>query len=193
MGAASLMAEANDPRQPKSITLMGGRGRSAQARRSRAPGEGAVPVGDVERSAVRPDRLPPPGGTDVKKSEQIASLKVECDRLVAERDAYRKALTLAHQDMRDLRAALAKRDQSLTDRVRSEFDAKWSWLLEAVGLFTVCTPAMIATVAEMLGRLNNRSSRNLSFPERLTTAGSLHRRRRLEQVVWRAGQSGLRP
>ena len=70
----------------------------------------------------------------MKKSEQIAALKVECDRLVAERDAYRKALTLAHQDMRDLRVRLARRDQSLTDRVRSEFDAKWSWLLEAVGL-----------------------------------------------------------
>lgn len=70
----------------------------------------------------------------MKKSEQIKALQAECDRLAAERDAYRKALTLAHQDMRDLRAALAKRDQSLTDRVRSEFDAKWSWLLEAVGL-----------------------------------------------------------
>lgn len=70
----------------------------------------------------------------MKKSEQIEALKVECDRLAAERDAYRKALTLAHQNVRDLRATLAKRDQSLTDRVRSEFDAKWSWLLEAVGL-----------------------------------------------------------
>lgn len=70
----------------------------------------------------------------MKKSEQIAALKLECDRLAAERDAYRKALTLAHQQVRDLRAALAKRDQSLGDRVRSEFDAKWSWLLEAVGL-----------------------------------------------------------
>jgi len=70
----------------------------------------------------------------MKKSEQIAALKVECDRLAAERDAYRKALTLAHQDMRDLRATLARRDQSLGDRVRSEFHEKWSWLLEAVGL-----------------------------------------------------------
>ena len=70
----------------------------------------------------------------MKKSEQIAALKVECDRLVAERDAYRKALTLAHQNMRDLRATLARRDQTLTDRVRSEFHEKWSWLLEAVGL-----------------------------------------------------------
>jgi len=70
----------------------------------------------------------------VKKSEQIKALQAECDRLAAERDAYRKALTLAHQQVRDLRAALAKRDQSLGDRVRSEFDAKWSWLLEAVGL-----------------------------------------------------------
>lgn len=70
----------------------------------------------------------------MKKSEQIKALQAECDRLAAERDAYRKALTLAHQQVRDLRAALAKRDQSLGDRVRSEFDAKWSWLLEAVGL-----------------------------------------------------------
>lgn len=70
----------------------------------------------------------------MKKSEQIAALKVECDRLAAERDAYRKALTLAHMEVRDLRATLAKRDQSLTDRVRSEFHAKWDWLLEAVGL-----------------------------------------------------------
>ena len=70
----------------------------------------------------------------MKKSEQIKALKLECDRLAAERDAYRKALTLAHQDMRDLRVRLARRDQTLTDRVRSEFDAKWSWLLEAVGL-----------------------------------------------------------
>jgi len=70
----------------------------------------------------------------VKKSEQIKALQAECDRLAAERDAYRKALTLAHQDMRDLRVRLARRDQTLTDRVRSEFDAKWSWLLEAVGL-----------------------------------------------------------
>ena len=70
----------------------------------------------------------------MKKSEQIKALQAECDRLAAERDAYRKALTLAHQQVRDLRAALARRDQTLGDRVRSEFDAKWSWLLEAVGL-----------------------------------------------------------
>ena len=70
----------------------------------------------------------------MKKSEQIAALKLECDRLAAERDAYRKALTLAHQDMRDLRVRLARRDQTLGDRVRSEFHAKWSWLAEAVGL-----------------------------------------------------------
>jgi peptidoglycan hydrolase CwlO-like protein len=70
----------------------------------------------------------------VKKSEQIAALKLECDRLAKERDAYRSALEMAHRHMRDLKTALAKRDQSLGDRVRSEFDAKWSWLLEAVGL-----------------------------------------------------------
>ena len=70
----------------------------------------------------------------MKKSEQIKALQAECDRLAAERDAYRKALTLAHQDMRDLRVRLARRDQTVGDRVRSEFDAKWSWLLEAVGL-----------------------------------------------------------
>ncbi len=70
----------------------------------------------------------------MKKSEQIAALKLECDRLAKERDAYRSALEMAHRHMRDLKTALAKRDQSLGDRVRSEFDAKWSWLLEAVGL-----------------------------------------------------------
>jgi hypothetical protein len=70
----------------------------------------------------------------VKKSEQIAALKLECDRLAKERDAYRSAFEMAHRHMRDLKTALAKRDQSLGDRVRSEFDAKWSWLLEAVGL-----------------------------------------------------------
>ena len=70
----------------------------------------------------------------MKKSEQIKALQAECDRLAKERDAYRQSLTSAHRQMRDLRAALAKRDQSLGDRVRSEFDAKWSWLLEAVGL-----------------------------------------------------------
>jgi peptidoglycan hydrolase CwlO-like protein len=70
----------------------------------------------------------------MKKSEQIAALKVECDRLAAERDAYRKALTLAHQDMRDLRVRLARRDQTLTDRVRSEFAERWGWLGDLVGL-----------------------------------------------------------
>ena len=70
----------------------------------------------------------------MKKSEQIKALQAECDRLAAERDAYRKALTLAHQQLRDLRATLAQRDQTLGDRVRSEFHEKWSWLLEAVGL-----------------------------------------------------------
>ena len=70
----------------------------------------------------------------MKKSEQIAALKLECDRLAKERDACRSALEMAHRHMRDLKTALAKRDQSLGDRVRSEFDAKWSWLLEAVGL-----------------------------------------------------------
>ena len=70
----------------------------------------------------------------MKKSEQIAALKLGCDRLAKERDAYRSALEMAHRHMRDLKTALARRDQSLGDRVRSEFDAKWSWLLEAVGL-----------------------------------------------------------
>ena len=71
----------------------------------------------------------------MKKSEQIAALKLECDRLAKERDAYRSALEMAHRHMRDLKTALAKRDQSLGDLLRrSEFDAKWSWLLEAVGL-----------------------------------------------------------
>ena len=70
----------------------------------------------------------------MKKSEQIAALKLECDRLAKERDAYRSALEMAHRHMRDLKTALAKRDQTVGDRVRSEFDAKWSWLLEAVGL-----------------------------------------------------------
>jgi peptidoglycan hydrolase CwlO-like protein len=70
----------------------------------------------------------------MKKSDQIKALQAECDRLAAERDAYRQAHNAALAQVRDLRAALAKRDQSLGDRVRSEFDAKWSWLLEAVGL-----------------------------------------------------------
>ena len=70
----------------------------------------------------------------MKKSEQIKALQAECDRLAAERDAYRKALTLAHQQVRDLRAALAKRDQSLGDRVRSEFAERWGWLGDLVGL-----------------------------------------------------------
>ena len=70
----------------------------------------------------------------MKKSEQIAALQAECDRLAAERDAYRKALTLAHQNVRDLKTALAKRDMPLTEQVRQEFHAKWDWLLEAVGL-----------------------------------------------------------
>ncbi len=70
----------------------------------------------------------------MKKSEQIKALQAECDRLAKERDAYRQSLVKAHKHVSDLKTALAKRDQSLTDRVRSEFDAKWSWLLEAVGL-----------------------------------------------------------
>ena len=70
----------------------------------------------------------------MKKSEQIKALQAECDRLAKERDAYRSALEMAHRHMRDLKTALAKRDQSLGDRVRSEFHEKWSWLLEAVGL-----------------------------------------------------------
>ena len=64
----------------------------------------------------------------MKKSEQIKALQAECDRLAAERDAYRKALTLAHQQVRDLRAALARRDQTLGDRLRSEFADRWGWL-----------------------------------------------------------------
>ena len=67
----------------------------------------------------------------MKKSEQIKALQAECDRLAKERDAYRKSLAEAVALNRRM---LAKRDQSLTDRVRTEFDAKWSWLLEAVGL-----------------------------------------------------------
>jgi peptidoglycan hydrolase CwlO-like protein len=70
----------------------------------------------------------------VKKSEQIKALQAECDRLAKERDAYRASLAQAHRQVRDLRATLARRDQSLGDRVRSEFHEKWSWLLEAVGL-----------------------------------------------------------
>ena len=70
----------------------------------------------------------------MKKSDQIKALQAECDRLAAERDAYRKALTLAHQQVRDLRAALARRDQTLGDRVRSEFAERWGWLGDLVGL-----------------------------------------------------------
>lgn len=65
----------------------------------------------------------------MKKSEQIKALQAECDRLAAERDAYRKALSLAHAQ------AKARRDPpSLVDQARSEFRQKWEWLLEAVGL-----------------------------------------------------------
>ena len=70
----------------------------------------------------------------MKKSEQIKALQAECDRLAAERDAYRKALTLAHQNVRDLRVRLARRDQTLGDRVRSEFAERWGWLGDLVGL-----------------------------------------------------------
>lgn len=65
----------------------------------------------------------------MKKSEQIKALKVECDRLTKERDAYRSALAVAHAQ------AKARRDPpSLVDQARSEFRQKWEWLLEAVGL-----------------------------------------------------------
>lgn len=70
----------------------------------------------------------------MKKSEQIKALQAECDSLAAERDAYRASLASAHRQVRDLKKTLAKRDQPLTEQVRQEFDAKWSWLLEAVGL-----------------------------------------------------------
>ena len=65
----------------------------------------------------------------MKKSQQIEALKAECDRLAKERDAYREALAVAHAQ------AKARRDPpSLVDQARSEFRAKWEWLLEAVGL-----------------------------------------------------------
>lgn len=65
----------------------------------------------------------------MKKSDQIKALQAECDRLAKERDAYRKALAEAHAQ------AKARRDPpSLVDQARSEFKAKWEWLLEAVGL-----------------------------------------------------------
>ena len=66
----------------------------------------------------------------MKKSEQIRALQAECDRLMAERDAYRVALTVAHAE------AKARRQDppSLVDQARSEFRQKWEWLLEAVGL-----------------------------------------------------------
>jgi outer membrane murein-binding lipoprotein Lpp len=65
----------------------------------------------------------------VKKSEQIRALQAECDRLMAERDACRAALTVAHAE------AKARRQDppSLVDQARSEFYRKWDWLLEAVG------------------------------------------------------------
>ncbi len=65
----------------------------------------------------------------MKKSQQIEALKAECDRLAKERDGYREALAVAHAQ------AKARRDPpSLVDQARSEFRAKWEWLLEAVGL-----------------------------------------------------------
>ena len=70
----------------------------------------------------------------MKKSEQIRALQAECDRLAAERDAYRKALTLAHAQLRDLRVTFARRDQTLGDRVRSEFHELTGRILQAVGL-----------------------------------------------------------
>ena len=70
----------------------------------------------------------------MKKSEQIKALQAEGDRLAKERDAYRQSLVKAHAQVRDLKAALAKRDMPLTEQVRQEFHAKWDWLLEAVGL-----------------------------------------------------------
>ncbi len=65
----------------------------------------------------------------MKKSEQIRALQAECDRLVAERDAYRKALAVAHTE-----AKARRQPPSLADQARSEFRQKWEWLLEAVGL-----------------------------------------------------------
>jgi uncharacterized coiled-coil DUF342 family protein len=67
----------------------------------------------------------------VKKSEQIRALQAECDRLTKERDTYRAAYAEVAAANRRI---LAKRDQSLVDQARSEFRAKWEWLLEAVGL-----------------------------------------------------------
>ena len=64
----------------------------------------------------------------MKKSEQIRALQAECDRLAKERDAYRASLATAHDRVRDLKTALAKRDQSLPEQVRREFHAKWDWL-----------------------------------------------------------------
>ena len=87
----------------------------------------------------------------MKKSEQIKALQAECDRLAAERDAYRASLARAHaqvrdldayraslaqahRQVRDLRATLARRDQTVGDRVRSEFAERWGWLGDLVGL-----------------------------------------------------------
>lgn len=68
----------------------------------------------------------------MKKSDQIKALQAECDRLAVERDAYRKALADAAREVDRLRRAVES--PSLVDQARSEFRAKWSWLLEAVGL-----------------------------------------------------------
>ena len=65
----------------------------------------------------------------MKKSQQIEALKAECDRLAKERDYLRRGLRKAHAE------AQARPDPpSLADQARSEFRAKWEWLLEAVGL-----------------------------------------------------------
>lgn len=64
----------------------------------------------------------------MKKSDRIDALERDLDTLAqqVERLAARvKALETP---------AVEVQPQPFGDRVRSEFDAKWSWLLEAVGL-----------------------------------------------------------
>lgn len=67
----------------------------------------------------------------MKKSEQIRALQAENDRLTKENEQLHTALD-ASDRARDL--LRNRQPPSLVDQARSEFRAKWEWLLEAVGL-----------------------------------------------------------
>lgn len=67
----------------------------------------------------------------MKKSEQIAALKVECDRLAKERDQLARCLSAERAKTQRL---INARPVPLTDRVRSEFAERCGWLGDLVGL-----------------------------------------------------------